>query len=222
MPSRHPWSDRELETLAQLAETIVRGGSVRRAGLAAEALTRSADPSQVRQLRLVLRLLQSRLVNLLLMGKAAAFRDLSPADRERCLLGWAHSRIPLRRSAFQAFGRLLAFIAYADPGSDSMPNPRYAAVGYRPEHPPVTVDRTTIRPVAFDPGEGPVTLEADVVVVGSGAGGGVIAAELTRVGRSVVVVEAGPLVDEAAMPTNELDAYRRLYLNHGLLTTWDG
>src|SRR6266550_2231609 len=189
MPSRQPWSDRELESLAQLAETIVRGGSVRRAGLASEALTRSADPSQVRQLRLVLRLVQSRLVNLLLMGKAASFRDLSPADRERCLLGWAHSRIPLRRSAFQAFGRLLAFIAYADPGSAIMPNPRHAAVGYRPEHPPLTMERTTIRPVAFDPGEGPVTLEADVVVVGSGAGGGVIAAELTRVGRSVVVVE---------------------------------
>ena len=24
------------------------------------------------------------------------------------------------------------------------------------------------------------------------------------------------------MPADELDAYRRVYLNHGLLTTWDG
>jgi hypothetical protein len=36
------------------------------------------------------------------------------------------------------------------------------------------------------------------------------------------VVEAGPFVDETAMPADELDAYRRVYLNHGLLTTWDG
>ena len=65
-------------------------------------------------------------------------------------------------------------------------------------------------------------MEADAVVVGSGAGGGVVAAELARAGRSVVVLEAGPLVDEASMPTDELDAYDRLYLNHGLLSTWDG
>ena len=65
-------------------------------------------------------------------------------------------------------------------------------------------------------------LEADAVVVGSGAGGGVIAAALAEAGRSVVVLEAGPFVDEASMPTNELDAFGRLYLNHGLLATWDG
>jgi len=216
------WSDADLATLAQLAETFVRGSSVRRAGLAAEALTRSADPSQVRQLRLVLRLIQSRLVNLLLTGRATAFRDLSPADRERYLLRWAHSRVPLRRSAFQAFGRLLAFLAYADPGPAGSPNPLHVAVGYRPEHPPVAGHRTGVRPLAFEPSEGPLTLEADVVIVGSGAGGGVVAAELTRTGRSVVVVEAGPFVEESTMPTDELDAYRRIYLNHGLLTTWDG
>jgi choline dehydrogenase-like flavoprotein len=49
-----------------------------------------------------------------------------------------------------------------------------------------------------------------------------VAAELARAGRSVVVLEAGPLVDEASMPTDELEAYDRLYLNHGLLSTWDG
>jgi choline dehydrogenase-like flavoprotein len=56
----------------------------------------------------------------------------------------------------------------------------------------------------------------------SGAGGGVVASELAKAGRSVVVLEAGPFVDEATMPRNELDAYSRLYLNHGLLSTWDG
>ena len=67
-----------------------------------------------------------------------------------------------------------------------------------------------------------MTLDADVVIVGSGAGGGVVAADLARAGRSVVVLEAGPFVDEASMPTNELDAFARLYLERGLLATWDG
>ena len=61
-----------------------------------------------------------------------------------------------------------------------------------------------------------------MVVVGSGAGGGVVAAALAEAGRSVIVLEAGPFVDEASMPTNELDAFDRLYLDHGLTSTWDG
>jgi choline dehydrogenase-like flavoprotein len=216
------WSAADLATLAQLAETFVRGGSTRRAGLAAEGLAKAADPAQVRQLRLVLRLIQSRLVNFILIGRPTAFRDLSPADRERYLLGWANSRLPLRRSAFQAFRKLLTFLAYADPGVPGSPNPLRAAIGYRPERPPVTAEPTSVRPFALEPGDEPVALEADVVVVGSGAGGGVIAAELTRAGRSVVVLEAGPFADETTMPTDELDAYDRFYLDHGLLTTWDG
>ena len=66
-----------------------------------------------------------------------------------------------------------------------------------------------------------MTLDADVIVVGSGAGGGVVAAELAAAGRSVLVLEAGPFVDEATMPRTELEAFSRLYLNHGLLSTWD-
>ena len=58
--------------------------------------------------------------------------------------------------------------------------------------------------------------------MGSGAGGGVVAAGCAEAGRSVVVLEAGPFVDEASMPRDELAAFDRLYLNHGLVTTWDG
>ncbi len=216
------WSPGALATLSEVAETFVRGGAQRRAALAAEALTRAADPSQVRQLRLVLRLLESRLANLLLAGRGLAFRDLSPAEREHLLLRWAGSRLPLRRSAFQAFRKLLTFLAYADPGAVGSPNPLLAAIGYVRDRPPVTADRTTVRPLRLADGTDPVTLDADVVIVGSGAGGGSAAAELAAAGRSVVVVEAGPFVDEASLPTDELDAYRRVYLNHGLLTTWDG
>jgi choline dehydrogenase-like flavoprotein len=227
------WTEAELATIAELAETFVRGGAVRRSGLAAEALRRAADPAQVRQLRLVLRLLESRAANLLLTGRPVAFRDRSPADRERVLLGWAGSRLPLRRSAFQAFRKLLTFLAYADPGPPGVPNPLHRSIGYEPDRPPVTPNLARIAPLdvhrmtpdgarAGTAAAAPLALEADVVIVGSGAGGGVIAAELARAGRSVVVLEAGPFLDEAHLPTDELDAYGRTYLNYGLLTTWDG
>ena len=59
-----------------------------------------------------------------------------------------------------------------------------------------------------------------MVVVGSGAAGGVVAADLARAGRSVIVLEAGPFVPEPEMPTDELTAFDRLYLNHGITTSW--
>lgn len=223
------WTDREVAVLTALADTFVRGDAERRARLAAEALERVADRTQLRQLRFVLRALDSSGISLLLAGRPTGFLSMTPDVRERYLLGWAGSRIPQRRSGFQAFRKLLTFLAYADPHADApdgAPNPHLTAVGYRPDDPPVTADLSPIRPWALpanaDALDDVVTLDADAVVVGSGAGGGVVAAALAAAGRSVIVLEAGPYVDEATMPRTEVDAFDRLYLDHGLLTTWDG
>lgn len=223
------WTKRELAVLTALADTFVRGDAERRARLAAEALERVADPAQLRQLRFVLRALDARGISLLLAGRPTGFLSMTPAARERYLLAWAGSRIPQRRSAFGAFRKILTFLAYADPeagASDGAPNPHLAAVDYRPDDPPVTADLSPIRPWVFPTGadafDGVAALDADAVVVGSGAGGGVVAAALAAAGRSVIVLEAGPYVDEATMPRTEIDAFDRLYLDHGLLTTWDG
>ena len=171
--------------------------------------------------------MDSRAANLLLAGTSDAVQQrCAPMPGERYLLGLGRTRaIAQRRSAFGAFRKLLTFLAYADPGGDP-PNPNLRAVGYRPDDPPITRDLSPIRPFALpsvagadDPGD---RLDADVVVVGSGAGGGVVAAALAAAGRSVVVLEAGPFVTEASMPTTEVDAFDRLYLDHGLVTTWDG
>src|SRR4051794_41842171 len=86
------WSAAELATIAELAETFVRGGSVRRANLAAEALTLAADPAPLRQLRLVLRLLESRGANVLPGGGAAPVPARPPAQPGRGLLRWGAAR----------------------------------------------------------------------------------------------------------------------------------
>lgn len=219
-----PFTPAEVRSLAVLAETFVPGVDPDPvAGLAARALVRSADPAQVQQLRLVLRLLETPLVNLVTAGRASPLRSLSAADRERLLLRWAHSPIPLKRSAFQALRKLLSFLAYAIRDGEGN-SPLLERIGYVTDDPPITAARTPVRPIPIDrsPGDNPVVLEADVIIVGSGAGGGVMAAELAAAGRSVLVLEAGPGLDEASMPRTELDAFSRLYLNHGLLSTWDG
>ena len=176
----------EVRTLASLAATFVPGTDDRQvADLAAQALLRAADPAQITQLRLVLRLLEVAPANLLSGGAPRAFSAMGHADRERLLLRWAHSPIALKRTGFQAFRKLLTFLAYAMPGPDGRPNPLLAEIGYEPDRPPVTSDRTPVRPFLVDrsPGAEPVVLEADVIVVGSGAGGGVVAAELAAAGR---------------------------------------
>src|SRR6266545_244619 len=70
-------------------------------------------------------------------------------------------------------------------------------------------------------GDGEV-LRADVVVVGSGAGGGVVAGELARAGLDVVVLESGVYFDQADFNQYELWAYENLYLRGGPFLTADG
>ena len=218
----------ELATLRALASTFVPAADAARvADIAADALARAVDPAQLGQLRLVLRLLEQPLANLATGAGLAAFRGMDQPARERLVLRWARSPLLLRRSGIHAFRKLLTFIAYADPGAPEAPNHLHAFIGYRPDEPPTTPDRSAIQPIALDRSPGKrsgseVILHADVAVVGSGAAGGVVAAALARAGRRVLVIEAGPLVDESSMPRDELDAYGRLYLNHGLLSTWDG
>ena len=220
------WTDRELATLAEIAETFVRGDALRRARLTTEALERAADPEQVRQFHRLLGLMESRFGNLMLGRRPTPFTSMAPSAREQYLLSWATSRFGSRRTAFSTLRKLMTFLAYADPGADASGNPRHAVIGYEPERPPVTAERTPIAPFAlpFEIGriDEPITLEADVVVVGAGGGGGVVGAPHAAPGRAGGVVEAGPFVDEATMPRDELDAFGRLYLNYGLLATWDG
>ncbi|HEX3266024.1 MAG TPA: GMC family oxidoreductase N-terminal domain-containing protein [Candidatus Limnocylindrales bacterium] len=221
-------SQGELATLRALAHTFVPAAdSARVASIAADALQRAVDPAQLRQLRLVLRLLEQPVANLATGAGFAAFRDMDAPARERLVQRWSNSPLLLRRSGINAFRKLLAFIAYADPGLPGALNQLQASIDYATDDPPLPPALAAIRPLEVDrsaprSADEPLRLEADVIVVGSGAGGGVVAAELARAGRTVLVIEAGPFVDEATMPRDELDAYGRLYLNYGLLTTWEG
>ena len=225
-PEPEGWSAAAIATLEVVAETIAEGDGGRRARLAAAALDLAADPAQVRQLKLVLAAFESPVANLLLTGRPTRFSRLDLAAREAYLRSWATSAIPQRRTAYQGLKRLLAFLAYADPG-ETGENPRLVEVGFDLPPEPVTPEPTPILPLDLGAAAGdargtdPIVLEADVAIVGSGAGGGVIAAALARAGRSVVVLEAGPFVSEPDMPVDELAAFDRLYLNHGFNVSWD-
>ena len=62
-------------------------------------------------------------------------------------------------------------------------------------------------------------VEADVCVIGAGAGGAVVAAELAEGGASVVVLEQGPRHDADRFSARPLEMLARLYRDGGQTTT---
>src|SRR5438045_5068554 len=134
---------------------------------------------------------------------------MSSAERERCLRGWATSRLPPRRKAFQALKRLTPVTPYTTPGVGR-------AIGYPgPLGPPPDTPKL-IRPLRIT---GDTTLTCDVVIVGSGAGGGVVAAELAARGKDVLVLEKGGYRNEADFTHEAGDALQTMYDAGGLLAT---
>lgn len=65
------------------------------------------------------------------------------------------------------------------------------------------------------------TLEADVVIIGSGAGGGVSAEILSQAGFKVILVEAGYFKTSKDFTLEERDAYPNLYQYSATLKTTD-
>lgn len=69
----------------------------------------------------------------------------------------------------------------------------------------------------------PQTLEADVAIVGSGAGGGVTAEILSQAGLQVVLLEEGALrTSDSFKDMDELRAYKELYQEAAARATSDG
>ncbi len=177
---------------------------------------RAAERKQVSQL---LGLWDTRLLSAIAGGGAHRFSSLSQERRERVLLSWADSRVVQRRAAFQAL-RKGALLAYYGSGGNGARNPAWDAIGYPgPLGPPDDPPPRAIEPLTVTED---TDLECDVVVVGSGAGGGTAAAVLAKAGLDVVIVEAGRYFSERDFDGAELSGFDRLYLNGGGMASADG
>jgi choline dehydrogenase-like flavoprotein len=196
------------------------------AALIEMALDAETSPDEKRLFRTALSSLENPLVCLASSGSATPFGRRDTVGREKLLQAWSTSRIPLLRQGFQTIKRLAGytFLAAPEPGSGGR-NPNLAALGYpEPWKPPHEA------PVAANPDHPLVSeqvtqdseIEADVCVVGSGAGGGVVAALLAQAGRKVVVLEAGGEESEWPFDAEEDSGFRRLFAKRGLLASVDG
>lgn len=105
-------------------------------------------------------------------------------------------------------GQQLTFASYYNDRAS------WPSIGYRPfserDHPPVP-KRDPLPLRVHAPDEVGETLDADVCIVGSGAGGATLAYELAKAGREVLILERGPYVEPRDFSENEVEMVGRLY-----------
>jgi long-chain-alcohol oxidase len=218
-------SSRQRAALTSIVDTFAPGGdglpSASEHGvveLVEEAVASNPRPAERKQTAQLLGLWDSRGLTALGGGGFNRFSRLDHEARESVLRSWRDSRVVQRRAAFQALRRAALLMYYMKPGADGK-SPMWEVAGF--DGPPGRV------PDPAAPAVAPITLDAldppecDVVIVGSGSGGGTAAGVLSAAGLDVIVLEAGDYVPESEMEGAELTGYQRLYLNGGAMATDD-
>ncbi len=108
---------------------------------------------------------------------------------------------------------------YGDP--HSWPSIGYKPFSARPREKPIPDPGPHPLHVIRNEDLGVTELEADVCIVGSGAGGGILAYELAKAGRSVLILERGQYVEPRDFTEDEVGMIGRLYADGVMQQTED-
>jgi choline dehydrogenase-like flavoprotein len=155
---------------------------------------------------------------LILFGKPKAFTTMTPTERADAYRKMEGHPLGVVRGGVRALKTLIAFMWVTTEDPQVRP-PAWDAMGYPgPAGPPPEIHKS-LRTTDVT---GDTTLTCDVVVVGSGAGGGTAAGVLADAGLDVIVLEAGDYRNESDFDHLEATAYRDMYLNGALKSTADG
>src|ERR671931_392548 len=143
----------------------------------------------------------------LLDGLAQADLASLPLEARTAVLKQVAASAPEAKLGVKVFKNLTLLFFYALPDEQGR-NPNWAAIGYPgPVSAPPSADEAPKTIKVEQLSGASATLTADVCVVGSGAGGGVIAAELQKGGKSVLVLEQGGYRNEQDFKQLELPGY---------------
>lgn len=143
-------------------------------------------------------------------GTYAEFASLSREQRTKIVTSWHHSMITKMRIFARALLSLAAITFYSHPNETV-----HKAIGYPGPDPEMHSERFTAKVfpeydfIQVSP-QG-LELTYDVVIVGSGAGGGVMAAELSKAGKRVLVIEKGHHYHQSELSLVQADAFNNLY-----------
>jgi choline dehydrogenase-like flavoprotein len=203
-------------TLAALADTVLpRGGALAPGATdvdVAGQLDAYLDRCSPGTRRTVSLMLTAFNISSVASRGARPFRFLSAATREAYVLACETSRIRQRRETLIALKALILMFFCSDQRIQPL-------IGY---------DGEPFKKVDGDPGVVELHVEepdrgfyetADVVIVGSGAGGAVAARELADAGLKVIVLEEGEHFDRRDFTGSPPERLRRFYRGNGLTFT---
>ncbi len=138
------------------------------------------------------------------------FSAMTREQRERVLLSWGESRVPERRAVFQALRKAALLFYYIVPARDGGRNPAWDVIGY--DGPLGPLPEAPSKALGLTPIDADTTLECDVVIVGSGAGGAAAAGVLAAAGLEVIVIESGRYYDDEDFDGGEYKAISNFYM----------
>ncbi|KAI8897169.1 hypothetical protein BC833DRAFT_594816 [Globomyces pollinis-pini] len=174
---------------------------------------------------IILSLLNTSMGTFLIGGKFAPFPTLSRPDREYVLLSMKGSWLNDIRVLFKAFYSITSLFVYgttksggAHPAWNSLQYPGPIPESKRAEAHEVWAPKF----ITLDDKTTPVQYNCDVVVVGSGAGGGVMAAELSKAGHKVILVEKASYIHNSDLPLTEKESMTTMTERNAGLYSEDG
>lgn len=184
------------------------------------------SPKQRADFRMLLNLLSLRPTSLLLTGHWTLFKDLKQQEREQVLLKWRRSYFGVFKLFYGTLMGLTLSTSYLStdtllynsihhPGIEGgqayfRQQPDYSKVKHERLHMLTTEEALQLKQV-------------DVIVVGSGAGGGVAAAELSKAGLSVLVIEKGQYLHQDDMkPDDDEFAFANMFESGGFIINSTG
>ncbi|CAO3638768.1 unnamed protein product [Cunninghamella blakesleeana] len=175
------------------------------------------------QILLILSLLNNSAGSFLLTGHFKPFTSLSRQQRESVLLKWKDSSLLPIRQLYRVFSIMVLLNCYGH--NDALRK----SIGY-----PYTIgSHPSSSPPSSEPAYHMLTLEEaislqdqkkhwDVIIIGTGAGGGVMGAQVASSGKSVLVIEKGTYYQNHEMGPDEISGFKKLYEANGLFISLDG
>jgi choline dehydrogenase-like flavoprotein len=177
-----------------------------------DAIGGLASAGERAQFLAMLKALDTRAGALVLTGRAVPVSWWSPAEAENLIQKWKSSRFATQRRLSDAFASMALSSLYGRPG------PEWERIGYPGPLGPAPDEQKRLAPIEISDD---TEIDCDVVIVGSGAGGGCVAAALATAGADVVVLEKGDYHSESDFSHLEAEATRDMYLYGVTIATVD-
>ncbi|KAI9032907.1 hypothetical protein CLU79DRAFT_784828 [Phycomyces nitens] len=157
-------------------------------------------PRECKDIFMVIDALSSAIGTYTLTGYYSRFADLNKEKQAAACLAWRFSKISKIRSIHVLFSTVATAATYNMTGSAHQAAIKCSGIDQvraSPNYRPV-IERERYKMMTLEELVQP-DLKFDAIIIGSGAGGGVCAAELSQAGMSVLVIEKGKYYHESEL-----------------------